>query len=112
GVEALDVGPRDPHVGGADLPPRHELGLLEHALDRVHGGLEVDDHALAQALGLGLADADDVEPALVGDLRHDGADLVGPDVEADDVTVFLLRQVPPPTFDWASARWRRPERPA
>ena len=95
-VEAADVGAGDAHVGRADLDAGHQLGLLDHALDRVDGGLEVDDDALAQALGLGLADADDVEAALVGDLGHDRADLVGPDVEADDVAVFLLRQRLPP----------------
>ena len=61
----------------------------------VDGGLEVDDHALAQALGLRLADADDVEAPLVGDLGHDRADLVGADVEADDVAVLLLRHALP-----------------
>ena len=60
--------------------------IKEHSLAHVH------HHALAQALGLGLPDADDVEAALVGDLRHDGADLVRAHVEADDVAVFLLRQ--------------------
>ena len=101
-VEAADVGARDAHVGGADLHPGHQLGLLDHALDGVDGGLEVDDHALAQALGLGLADADDVEAALVGDLGHDRADLVGADVQADDVAVFLLSQALPPM--WRSSR--------
>ena len=95
-VEAADVGAGDAHVGGADLDPGHQLRLLHHALDRLDGGLEVDDHALAQALGLGLADADDVEAALVGDLGHDRADLVGADVEADDVAVLLLGQGLPP----------------
>ena len=91
-VEALDVGAGDADVGGADLHPRHQLRLLEHALDRVHGGLEVDDDTLAQALGLGLADSDHVEATLVRDLGHDGADLVGADVEADNIAVFLLGQ--------------------
>ena len=91
-VEAADVGAGHAHVGGADLHARHQLGLLHHALDGLDGGLEVDDDALAQPLGLGLADADHVEAALLGDLGHDGADLVGADVEPDDVAVFLLGQ--------------------
>ena len=86
--------PAMPDVGGADLDPGHELGLLEHALDRVDRGLEVDDDALAQALRLGLADADHVEAALVGDLGDDRADLVGADVEPDDVAVLLLAPGP------------------
>src|SRR4029453_19044850 len=77
-------------VGGADLDAGHELRLLEHPLDRVHGGLEVDDDALPESLALRLADPDDVEASLVRDLRDDRADLVRPDIEPDDVAVFLL----------------------
>ena len=52
GVEAADVGAGEADVGGADLDAGHELRLLHHPLDGVDGGLEVDDDALAQALGL------------------------------------------------------------
>ena len=94
-LKPADVGAGQAHVGGADLDPRHELRLLHHALDGVDGGLEVDDHALAQALALGLADADDVEAPLFGDLGDDRAHLVGAHVEADDVTFLLLGHLPP-----------------
>ena len=91
-VEALDVGAGDADVGRADLDAGHQLRLLEHALDRVDGGLEVDHDTLAQAARLRLADADHVEAALVRDLGDDRADLVGADVQADDVAILLLGQ--------------------
>ncbi len=72
-----------PGVDGGDLAPRHVLGLLDRALDRGDGGVDVDHHALPQPLRRVRADADDVD-ALVGHLADDGADLRRPDVEADE----------------------------
>ena len=92
--ERLDVAAGDAGVDGADLAARHVLGLLDRALDRGDGGVDVDDHALAQALRRVRADADDVD-AVVGHLADDGADLRRADVEADeDVPGF--RHEPPP----------------
>ena len=65
-VEALDVGAAHGQVRRADLDAGHELGLFDRLLDGVDGGFEVDDDAALQALRLGHADADDVEPAAVG----------------------------------------------
>ena len=60
-VEALDVRARHRQVHGVDLDAGHQLGLFDRLLDRLDGGLEVDDHAAADAARLGDADADDVE---------------------------------------------------
>src|SRR5512138_2195182 len=87
-VEALDVGPGDAEEGRADLDPGHELRLFLGLLDGRGRRLEVDDDALAQAVGVGRADADDLDLALLGHLGDDGHDLARPDVEGDDVAVL------------------------
>ena len=60
-VEALDVGAGDADVGGADLHPRHELGLFLGLLDGRGRGLEVDDDALAQAPASNVANAKNLD---------------------------------------------------
>ena len=49
-VEAADVAAGDAGERRGDLAVGHQLGFLERALDRRHGGLDVDHHALLQAL--------------------------------------------------------------
>ena len=48
-VEAPDVAAGDAGERRGDLAVGHQLGLLERALDRGHGGLDVHHHALLQA---------------------------------------------------------------
>jgi hypothetical protein len=67
-----------------DLAARHQLGLLDRALNRLHGRLDVDDDALLQAARRVAADADDLERAVGLDFADDRDDLAGADVEADD----------------------------
>ena len=50
GVEAADMAPGDADVGRGDLAVGHELRFLEGALDRGHGGFDVDHHAFLQSL--------------------------------------------------------------
>ena len=84
----------DAGVHRVDLAARHELGLLHRALDGLHGGLDVDHDALLQAARGMAADADDLERAVGLDLAHDGDDLAGADVEADDqIAVGTLSHV-------------------
>ena len=52
-VEALDVAAGDAGVDGGDLAAGHQLGLFDRAADGGDGGLDVDHHALAQALARG-----------------------------------------------------------
>ena len=66
----------------------HELRLFLGFLDGGRGDVEVDHDALAQALGIGRADPDDLDLALLGDLADDDRDLLRPDVDADDVSVL------------------------
>ncbi len=87
-VEALDVGAGDAEEGRVDLDAGHELSLFLGLLDGRRRGVEVDDDALAQAVRVGRADADDLDLALLGDLADDGHDLARPDVEPDDVAVL------------------------
>jgi hypothetical protein len=95
GVEALDVSPRDSRVDRGDLAVRHQLRFLYGALDGIDGGVDVDDHALAQPPRGVRTDSDDVR-ALLPALRHDRADLGGTDVETDDQIVFACHSVHPP----------------
>ena len=49
-VEPLDVRARDAGVDRRDLAAGHVLGLVDRLLDRLHGRVDVDHDALAQAL--------------------------------------------------------------
>jgi hypothetical protein len=75
-------------VHGVDLDARHQLGFLDRLLDRLDGGLEVDDDAAADAARLGHADADDVDAVVLDELADDGADLRSADVEAYEIPVL------------------------
>jgi hypothetical protein len=83
-VQAAHVAAGDARVDVADLAAGHQLGFLDRALDRQHGGLDVDHHALLQAARGMAADADDLDPALRHQLADDRDDLGGADVEAHD----------------------------
>ena len=63
-VEAADVAAGDAGVDLGDPAVRHQLGFLEHALDRRHRRLDVDDDALLQPARRLRAEPDDVELAL------------------------------------------------
>src|SRR5262249_749484 len=104
-----DVAACDAGVDGGDLAAGHQLGFLDRAADGGNGGLDVDHHALAQALRRVAADADDVD-AVLGELPDDGADLRRPDVQADDdLSTLLLAHVTsvPSLARLASALWLR-----
>ena len=60
-VEAADVAAGDPGVDLGDPAVRHQLGFFQHALDRRHRRLDVDDHALLEAARRLRAEPDDVE---------------------------------------------------
>ena len=87
-VEALDVRARYPDERGVHGDAGHEFRLFLGFLDGGRGDVEVDDDALPQALGIGRADPDDLDLALLGDLADDGGHLPRPDVDPDDVPVL------------------------
>src|SRR5690606_15989142 len=90
GVEAVDVRTGDAGVHRQDLAAGHQLGLLDRALDRLHGGLDVGHHALLQAARRMVPDADDLDIAVAAVLGHDGEDLRGADVQPHDQVVVAL----------------------
>lgn len=55
GIEAADMAAGDAGIDVADLAIGHQLGFFKRALDGVHGGLDIDDHALAHAARFMLA---------------------------------------------------------
>ena len=57
GVEAADMASGDARVNIADLAVGHQFGFLKRALNRVHRGFDIDDHAFAHAAGFVLAQA-------------------------------------------------------
>ena len=87
-VEALDVGARHRQVHRVDLDAGHQLGLVHRLLDRVDGGLEIDDHPAPDAARLRDADPDDVEAAVVDQLADNGADLRRAHVEPDQIPIL------------------------
>jgi hypothetical protein len=95
GVEALDVPSRNSRVYRRNLAVRHQLRFFYGVLDRIDGGVDVDDDALAQPLRWVRTDSDDVGTVLRA-LRHDCADLCGTDVEAHDQIVFACHSIHPP----------------
>ena len=86
-LEALDVVARDADDDRLDLDARGVLGLGDGLLHGLDGLVDVDDDAAVEAFGLGHADAADVDAVEVVGRRHDGADLGGADVDADDDAV-------------------------
>ena len=98
--------PATPGVDLGDPAIRHQLGLLQHALDRPHRGLDVDDHALAQPARRLGAEPDDVEAAVGTDLGDDRDDLRRADVEADDHVLVSFTIALPSPRTRARARMR------
>ena len=84
GIEASDVASRNAGKHFGDRAIGHQLCLFQHALDRRHRGLDVDDDALFQAPRGLRSQADDVQLLLRRDLGDDGNDLRRADVESDD----------------------------
>ena len=98
-VESLDVGTGQREMDGVDLDARHQLRFLDRLLDRVDGGIDVDDDAALDAARLGDADADNVERAVVHAFADDCGDARGADVKADDI--------PLSSCHWSSVTCRR-----
>ena len=84
-VDAADVGAGDADVGAGDLDAGHHLGLLARRLERLDGGLDVDDVPLAGAAVGGQPLADDLDAAFVVALADEHPHLGGPDVDTDEV---------------------------
>ena len=53
GIQAADVAAGDAGIDLVDVAARHQLRLLDRALDGGDRGLDVDDHALLQPLATG-----------------------------------------------------------
>ena len=94
-VERLDVRRGEPEVDRVDLDAGGQLGLVDRLLDRLDRRLEVDDDAAADAARVREADADDVEPAVVGHLADDGRDLRRADVQPDQISFLACHEGPP-----------------
>ena len=82
-VLPLDARTGKPHVNLIDRQPRHQLRVLDRALDRVDGQVGFADHASAKPFRIGVADADDFELA-VERLRDHHAHAAGADVQTCD----------------------------
>lgn len=70
GIEAADVVAGDADERRVDTATGHLLGLVDGALDRLHGGLDVHHHALLQAAGRMSTDANDLQLAIGRHLAH------------------------------------------
>ena len=84
GVQAPDVAAGDAGVDRVDLAAGHQLGLLDRALDGLHGRFDVDDHALLQAARGLRAQADDLDRSLGRELADQRDHLGGADVQSHD----------------------------
>ena len=78
-VEAFDVAPGNARKDGVNLTARHQTRFLNGFFERIHRGLDVDDHALAQSLRRMGADPDDLDAAL-GHLTDDDANFGRADI--------------------------------
>ncbi len=87
-VQAAHMAARDTGIDGVNIAASHEFGLLDGALYRVHGGLDIDDHAFLQAARRVRTDADNLDDAVLVDLPDDSDDFGRADVETYD-QVFL-----------------------
>ena len=93
GVEAADVTSADGRVHLGDRAIRHQLSLLEDALDRRHRRFDVDHDAFLEPARRLRAQADDVEPLFGRHFGDDGDDFRRADVEADDQVLVVLHHV-------------------
>src|SRR5262249_59230414 len=110
-VAAADVPARHAGEHARDLHTGHLLGVAHRLLDALHGGVDVDHHALAQpARGTG-PHSHDVERPDGGPLRDDAADLGRPHVEAgDELPSPPSAHVAPYLFAVLSTTWSRKRR--
>src|SRR5262249_42585297 len=83
-VHAADVAAGHAGIHRGDLNAGRALGFPHRLLDRLHGGVDVDDHALAQPPRGDGAHPDDVERARGPRLGDDGADLGRAHVQSHD----------------------------
>ncbi len=79
---------RDTGIDGVNIAASHEFGLLDGALYRVHGGLDIDHYAFLQAARRVRTDPDNLDDAVLVDLPDDSDDFGRADVETYD-QVFL-----------------------
>ena len=93
-LKPLMCGPLTPRWTDADLDAGHQLRFLDRLLDRLHGGVEIDDDAALESLRLRHAEPDDVDATVVDQLADDGADLRGPDVEPYYVPFMSCHELP------------------
>ena len=89
-VSAVDMVAGDRGIHAAHFAAGHQFGLLDRALDRLHGGIDVDHHALAQPARFMRADADHLDRFARRVFADQRGDLGGPDVEADDQRLVAL----------------------
>ncbi len=89
GVEPPDVAAGNAGIHRIDPAVGHLLGRLNRALDRLHGGFDVDHHALLQpSRGMG-ADTDHLDGVVGAHLTDDSHHFRGADIESDD-QIFLF----------------------
>src|SRR5262249_5926828 len=88
-VEATDVAARDAGIHVGNAAGRHQLGFLDRLADRLHRRFDIDHHALAQALGLRLSQADQLEAAVGQNLGYRHHDFGGADIDADDEILVI-----------------------
>src|SRR5439155_19661351 len=70
--------------GRPDFEPRVSLGRLDGAGDRLDGAVDIDHHALTEAIRRCQADPADVHPAARGHLSDEYAHLRRTDVDGDE----------------------------
>ena len=88
-IQTADVAAGDAGVDLADPTVRHQLGFLDHALDRRHRCFDIDDDAFLEPARRLRAHANDVERAVIRNLRNDRRDFRRADVETHDQVLFL-----------------------
>ena len=89
-VAALHVVAGDRGVDRTDLAAGHQLGFLDRALDRLHGGFDVHDHAALEPARFVRADADHFDRIARRILADQRGHLGGADVETDDQRFVAL----------------------
>src|SRR5439155_23241492 len=79
-----DVASGDADEGRPDFEPRDALGRLDSARDRLDGAVDIDHHALTEAVRRGQPDPNDVHAAARGHLSDEDAHLRRTDVDGDE----------------------------
>ena len=80
----------DAGVNRVDLAARHQLGLFDGALDRLHRGLDIDHHAFFQAARRMHAKADHLQRAIGLQLTDNGDDLRRANIQPDHEPLIRL----------------------